>query len=179
MENIKIAGIVEIDLKVHSDSRGYFMETYQLLRHAQAGITGPFVQDNISMSFCGVLRGLHYQINHPQGKLVTVLQGKVFDVVVDLRQSSATFGHWMGITLSADNGKQLWVPPGFAHGFLALEDNTLFSYKCTDYYHPTAERTLLWNDPEIGIVWPLDGKAPVISEKDARGTLFADAEVYR
>jgi dTDP-4-dehydrorhamnose 3,5-epimerase len=178
MENMKFADISVFDIKKFSDSRGYFMETFQQKRYVQAGITDPFVQDNISMSSCGVLRGLHYQISHPQGKLVTVLQGRVFDVVVDLRKSSPTFGQWMGITLSADNGKQLWIPPGFAHGFLVEEDNTLFSYKCTEFYHPAAERTLLWNDPTIDINWPLSRVAPVISAKDAMGTLFVDAEVY-
>ncbi|MDP2105654.1 MAG: dTDP-4-dehydrorhamnose 3,5-epimerase, partial [Desulfobulbaceae bacterium] len=138
-----------------------------------------FVQDNHSRSSQGILRGLHYQIKHPQGKLVRVISGEVFDVAVDIRKNSPTFGQWVGETLSADNRKMLWVPPGFAHGFYVMSESAEFLYKCTDFYTPPHERTILWNDPALGINWPLvNGAAPVLSTKDAEGVLFTEAEIY-
>ena len=178
MKTLKLSGMLLFDLKKYKDDRGFFLETYQRVRYSEAGISETFVQDNLSMSSRGVLRGLHYQIENPQGKLVTVLQGSVYDVVVDLRKDSSTFGEWLGIELSSENGKQLFVPLGFAHGFLSLEDNTLFSYKCTDFYNPLSERTLLWNDPTINIDWPIKGIDPVVSAKDKDGKLLSELEVY-
>ena len=154
----------------HRDARGHFLETFHADRYAQAGIPGPFVQDNLSLSQRGVLRGLHYQWPRPQGKLVFVLQGEIFDVAVDIRRQSPTFGRWVGVTLSADNHQQLWIPPGFAHGFCVTGDCALVTYKCTDYYAPECERAIRWDDAEIGIVWPVS--APMVSGKDAAaGTL--------
>lgn len=160
-----------------SDDRGFFLETWNARTLATAGIDAAFVQDNQSCSRRGVLRGLHYQICHPQGKLVRVVTGEVFDVSVDLRRHSPTFGRWVGVTLSEDNRRMLWIPPGFAHGFFVLSGRADFLYKTTDYYHPECERTLLWNDPAIGIEWPLDGP-PVLSARDAQGARLADAELY-
>jgi dTDP-4-dehydrorhamnose 3,5-epimerase len=144
---------------------------------AQVGITGEFVQDNHSRSAKNVLRGMHYQLEKPQGKLVRVAEGEVFDVVVDLRRKSATFGKWVGTRISGDNKKQLWIPPGFAHGFVVLSESADFLYKVTEYWSPTDEHSLLWNDPEVGIEWPMDG-TPVVSAKDAAGARFRDAAVY-
>ena len=149
-----IEGLYIIEPTVFGDSRGYFMETYNLRDMAEAGLDMTFVQDNQSMSIKGVLRGLHYQINHPQGKLVRVIKGRVFDVAVDLRQGSATYGKWFGVELSEENKKQFYISPGFAHGFLVLSDVAEFCYKCTDFYHPEDEGGLAWNDPTIGIEWP-------------------------
>lgn len=156
----------------HRDARGHFLETFHADRYAQAGIPGPFVQDNLSFSQRGVLRGLHYQWPRPQGKLVYVLQGQVFDVAVDIRRDSPTFGRWVGVTLSAENHHQLWIPPGFAHGFCVTGETALVTYKCTDYYRPENEHAIRWDDPDIGIKWPID--APTVSNKDAAaGSLSA------
>src|SRR5581483_8289533 len=163
----EIPGLLIIEPKVFGDARGFFIETWNRKRYAEAGLDLDFVQDNISFSRRGILRGLHYQNPNPQGKLLQVLQGEVFDVAVDLRRSSPTFGRWHGLTLSAENKRQFYIPPGFAHGFLVTSDSALFHYKCTAFYSPADELTLLWNDPEIGIRWPMD--APQLSEKDAKG----------
>ncbi|NCC07442.1 MAG: dTDP-4-dehydrorhamnose 3,5-epimerase [Clostridia bacterium] len=161
-----IDGVIIIEPTVFGDSRGYFMETYQNEEFAAAGIKGPFVQDNQSKSTKGVLRGLHFQKEHTQGKLVRVISGEVFDVAVDCRPNSKTFGKWVGVTLSAENKNQFYIPEGFAHGFLVLSDEAEFTYKCTDYYTPSAEGGVKWDDPEIGIVWPsIDGEIK-LSEKD-------------
>jgi dTDP-4-dehydrorhamnose 3,5-epimerase len=174
-----LPGVVVVVPKVFEDERGFFMETWQAKKFAEAGIEAEFVQENFSRSVYGTLRGLHYQIRQPQGKLVRVVQGKVFDVAVDLRKSSSTFGRWFGETLSAENRRQLWVPPGFAHGFLVLSEIAEFEYKCTEYYAPEHERSIRWDDPKIGIEWPLaDGQQPVLSAKDEDGVGLASAEVY-
>ena len=167
-----------VEPKVFGDDRGFFFESWSGRTFAEAGIDADFVQDNHSRSAKGVLRGLHYQIRQAQGKLVRVTAGRVFDVVVDIRRSSPRFGQWTGVELTADNKRQLWVPPGFAHGFLSLEDGTDFLYKCTDYYAPEHDRAILWSDPAIGIEWPLDGIEPTISAKDAAAPLLEDAEVF-
>ena len=163
----EIEGLAIIQPTVHGDDRGYFMETYNQKDMQDAGLAMTFVQDNQSMSVKGVLRGLHYQINHPQGKLVRVIWGQVFDVAVDLRKNSPTFGAWHGEILSAENQKQFYIPEGFAHGFYVLSDTAEFVYKCTDFYHPGDEGGLRWNDPAIGVNWPLlPGITPILSEKD-------------
>lgn len=163
----KLPGVLIVEPKVFGDERGFFMESWNGARYEEAGIPGAelsFVQDNLSYSARGVLRGLHFQNPRPQGKLVSVLQGEVFDVAVDIRVGSPTFGEWTGATLSADNRRQLYIPPDFAHGFLVTGEAALFHYKCTDYYAPDAEGTVLWNDPEIGIEWPVE--SPTLSGKD-------------
>ncbi len=167
-----------IEPRVFGDDRGFFFESWNARALAAAGIDAAFVQDNHSRSRRGVLRGLHYQIEHAQGKLVRCVVGEVFDVAVDLRRSKATFGRAIGVTLSAENRQMLWVPPGFAHGFVVLSESADFLYKTTDYWHPEHERTLLWNDPALGIEWPLTGP-PVLNAKDAAGTPLASAEAYR
>jgi dTDP-4-dehydrorhamnose 3,5-epimerase len=166
-----------IEPKVFGDDRGFFLESWNARTFAEAGIDGAFVQDNHSRSSAGVLRGLHYQLVRPQGKLVRVVSGRAFDVAVDIRRSSPSFGRWVGFELSALNKHMLWIPPGFAHGFLALEDGTDFLYKCTDYYAPEHDRSILWSDPRIGIEWPLDGAAPSLSTKDSAAPLLAEAEL--
>jgi len=166
-----------VEPKVFGDDRGFFFESWNRRALAAAGIDVDFVQDNHSRSRRGVLRGLHYQVEHAQGKLVRCAIGAVFDVVVDLRRSSPTFGRALGMTLSAENRRMLWVPPGFAHGFLVVSESADFLYKTTDYWYPQHERTLLWNDPALRIDWPLDG-APTLAAKDAAGTPFAAAELY-
>ena len=173
-----IAEVLVIEPAVFGDARGAFFESWNRRAFSKlAGRDVDFVQDNHSVSARGVLRGLHYQVRRPQGKLVRVVAGEVFDVVVDLRRSSPTFGRWVGETLSAQNRRMMWVPEGFAHGFLVLSDLAEFLYKTTDYYAPEHERTLLWNDPAIGVTWPLDG-APVLKPKDAAGTPLASAETF-
>jgi dTDP-4-dehydrorhamnose 3,5-epimerase len=173
-----IPDVLILEPKVFGDARGFFYESFNARDFAQAtGLNVQFVQDNHSKSAQGVLRGLHYQIQHPQGKLVRVTQGEVFDVVVDLRRSSATFGQWVGAHLSADNHRQLWVPPGFAHGFVVLSQSAEFLYKTTDYWYPEHERSLLWNDPELRIDWPLEGP-PQLAAKDVAGKLLRNAEVF-
>ena len=178
-KNTSIPDVILIEPKVLSDERGFFLETYQAKVYADAGITAKFVQDNQSGSGQGTLRGLHYQIKQAQGKLVRVLVGEVFDVAVDLRRSSATFGKWVGTYLSSENKHQVWIPTGFAHGFYVVGEWGEVLYKASDYYAPQWERTLLWNDPTLNIEWPLiDGKAPIISEKDAQGLPLSQAELY-
>jgi len=167
-----------IEPRVFGDDRGFFMETWNVTSFAAAGLDCQFVQDNHSRSSAGVLRGLHYQLTQPQGKLVRVTAGRVFDVAVDLRRSSPTFGNWVGVELSSENKKMLWVPPGFAHGFVTLEDDTDFLYKCTNFYAPKDERCIQWNDPEIAIEWPLGGITPILSAKDHAGLPLTQAEVY-
>jgi dTDP-4-dehydrorhamnose 3,5-epimerase len=163
---------------VFGDERGFFMESFNARAFAdKAGVTKAFVQDNHSKSARNVLRGLHYQICQPQGKLVRVVQGEVFDVAVDLRKSSATFGQWVGAHLSAENKRQMWVPEGFAHGFVVLSETAEFLYKTTDYYAPEHERCIAWNDPDLAIAWPLSGM-PSLSAKDVQGKRFAEAEVF-
>ncbi len=167
--------VIIIEPDVYSDDRGYFMETYNKKKFAQGGVHAVFVQDNRSMSAKGILRGLHYQIKQPQGKLLTVLKGRVFDVCVDIRKSSPNFGNWFGITLSSEEKKLVYIPPDFAHGFCVLTEAAEFFYKCTDFYAPAYERTIRWDDPDIGIDWPI--KDPVLSEKDAAGANLKDAEL--
>ena len=173
-----IPEVIIIEPNVYGDDRGFFYESFNARAFAeQSGLSVDFVQDNHSKSAKGVLRGLHYQIQQPQGKLVRVVAGEVFDVAVDIRKQSPTFGKWVGVILSAENKRQLWVPPGFAHGFLVTSDSAEFLYKTTDYYAPEFERSILWNDPAIGIEWPWDGE-PMLSNKDKVGKLLADAEVF-
>lgn len=167
-----LANCVIIEPKVYGDDRGFFLETFQAERYASAGITLPFVQDNHSRSSKGVLRGLHFQKTKPQGKLVRVVRGEVYDVAVDIRLGSPTYGRWEAVVLSADNKKQFWVPPGFAHGFVVISDSADFEYKCTDYYDPSDEGSLLWSDPDLNIPWPID--KPILSEKDAQASLLAN-----
>lgn len=171
--------LILIEPRVFGDSRGFFMETFQARLFAEAGIPTNFVQDNQSGSKCGILRGLHYQVQQAQGKLVRVVVGAVYDVAVDLRGKSPTFGQWFGIELSAENKRQLWVPAGFAHGFYVLSDWAELAYKATDYYAPQHERSILWNDPQLAIHWPLlDGQPPILSAKDIEGKRFSEAEIY-
>lgn len=173
-----IPEVLVLEPKVFGDERGFFMESFNQKAFQQAtGLDVAFVQDNHSRSARGVLRGLHYQLQQPQGKLVRVVRGRVFDVAVDVRKSSPTFGRWVGTELGEDNHRQFWVPAGFAHGFLVLSESADFLYKTTDYYAPEHERCIAWNDPAIGIEWPLAG-APMVSGKDARGVLLQDAEVF-
>jgi dTDP-4-dehydrorhamnose 3,5-epimerase len=175
----RIPEVVVIEPQLFGDHRGFFMETWQQRAFAEAGIDQTFVQDNHSRSSQGILRGLHYQIQQPQGKLVRVISGEVFDVAVDIRNGSPTFGQWVGERLSAANRLMLWVPPGFAHGFYVISPEAEFLYKCTDFYAPAHERAILWNDPTLAIDWPLvGGAAPVLSAKDAAAVPFRDAEVY-
>src|ERR1035437_1538399 len=170
--------VLILEPKVFGDARGFFFESFNARDFVQCtGLDVQFVQDNHSKSAKDVLRGLHYQIEHPQGKLVRVTQGEVFDVAVDLRRSSPNFGRWAGVLLSADNKRQLWVPPGFAHGFVVLSDTAEFLYKTTDYYHPEHERCLLWSDPAIGVQWPI-GIPPLLAAKDALGKTLALANAF-
>lgn len=176
-----IEGVTIVDVKSYGDDRGYFMETYKQPDFVAGGIDVDFVQDNQSSSTKGVLRGLHFQINHPQSKLVRVVSGEVFDVAVDLRPGSATYGKWEGVVLSAENKRQFFIPRGFAHGFLVLSDTAEFCYKCDDIYHPNDEGGLMWNDPEIGIVWPamqgdevFDESKIILSDKDKVHPAFSD-----
>lgn len=172
-----IPGVLLFEPRVFGDARGYFMETYQQQRYADAGLDVKLVQDNLSFSGKGVLRGLHCQNPYPQGKLVSVLQGEVFDVAVDIRHGSPTFGKWHGEYLSAENKRQLWVPPGFAHGFCVTSDTALFTYKCSEYYHPETELSIRWDDPDIGIEWPIT--AVELAEKDRQAALLKDIDIDR
>lgn len=173
---LRIPDVILVEPKVFGDSRGFFYESYNERAFAEAtGVAARFVQDNHSRSRRGVLRGLHYQVRQPQGKLVRVVRGAVFDVAVDVRRGSATFGQWVGAELSEENQRQLWVPEGFAHGFLVLSEFADFLYKTTDYYAPEHERCISWNDPAIGIAWPLQGE-PVLSAKDSQGVMLSQAE---
>lgn len=172
----ELPGVILVEPKVFADERGFFMETYHQPRFAAAGIDLPFVQDNHSRSRRGVLRGLHYQLGHPQGKLVRAVQGEIFDVAVDARRSSPTFGKWVGVLLSDANRRQLWVPPGFAHGFCVVSETAEVLYKTTDVYHPEDERTVIWNDPDIGVAWPVTD--PIVSGKDQLGKRLSEAECF-
>ena len=172
----KLDGCVIIEPKVFGDERGFFLETFQAERYiSEAGITLPFVQDNHSRSSKSVLRGLHFQKTKPQGKLVRVVRGQVYDVAVDIRKGSPTYGQWEGLILSEENKTQLWVPPGFAHGFVVLSDIADFEYKCTDYYDPSDEGSILWNDSDLDIPWPIDN--PILSNKDASADRLADIDL--
>jgi len=174
-----LPGVLLIQPEVFRDERGFFLETYTRSRFAEAGIGPDFLQDNHSGSHQGALRGLHYQIRCAQGKLIHVIRGEIFDFAVDLRESSLSFGQWVGTELKAEDHTQLWVPPGFAHGFYVLSDWADVLYKVTDYYAPDWERTLLWSDPKVGIDWPLlDGMPPILSPKDAMGKTIDDAELF-
>lgn len=173
-----LEGLLVLEPRVFGDDRGFFFESFNARRFAElTGVTLPFVQDNHSRSARNVLRGLHYQIQQAQGKLVRVTEGAVYDVTVDLRKSSPTFGQSYGVELSAENKRQLWIPPGFAHGFVVTSDNAEFLYKTTDYWAPEFERSLLWNDPALNIVWPLDGE-PLLSAKDKLGAKLVDADTF-
>lgn len=174
---LAIPDVLLIEPKVFGDARGFFLETWQARDYAAAGIDLRFVQDNHSRSGRGILRGLHYQLVKPQGKLVRVVTGEVFDVAVDMRRHSPSFGRWVGARLSEDNKHQLWVPPGFAHGFYVLSDSADFIYKCTEFYSPQDERSLRWNDPDLAIDWPTSGE-PLLAKKDAEAPFFRDAEAY-
>jgi dTDP-4-dehydrorhamnose 3,5-epimerase len=173
-----IPDVILIEPKVFADERGFFLESYQKQRFAEAGIPFDFVQDNHSKSQQGVLRGLHYQVQQTQGKLVRVVAGEIFDVAVDIRKSSPTFGKWIGDYLSVDNKKMLWVPAGFAHGFYVTSPSAEVQYKTTDYYAPQWERTIAWNDPAINIAWPIHGITPTLSPKDEAGKSLAQADVF-
>jgi len=174
-----IPDVVLIEPEVIGDRRGFFLEAYNKKKFIQGGIPGSFIQDNHSGSQQGTLRGLHYQIRHTQGKLIRVVIGEIFDVAVDLRKSSATFGQWIGTILSGENKRQLWIPKGFAHGFYVLSDWAEVLYKVTDIYAPEWDRTLFWNDPEINIDWPLlEGHSPLLSEKDKQGKFLREAELF-
>jgi len=173
-----IPDVLIIEPKVFGDARGFFFESFNQKAFNEAtGLNETFVQDNHSRSAKGVLRGLHYQIQHPQGKLVRVTQGEVFDVAVDLRRGSPHFGQWVGVVLSADNKRQLWIPPGFAHGFVVTSESAEFLYKTTDYWYPEHERSLLWKDPSVGVEWPISGD-PQLAAKDAAGKTLQEAEVF-
>lgn len=175
----KIPDVVLVQPKIFEDPRGFFMETYREDRFSAGGIPQRFVQENHSCSQKGVLRGLHYQLRNTQGKLVRAISGEIYDVAVDIRRSSPTFGEWVGIILSAESRQQLWVPTGFAHGFYVLSDSAEVIYKVTDYYAPEWERNILWNDPKIGIEWPLHGNSfPILSKKDVEGNSLEDAELF-
>jgi dTDP-4-dehydrorhamnose 3,5-epimerase len=167
--------VLLIEPKVHGDSRGFFAETFQARRYAEAGVPGPFVQDNLSRSVRGTLRGLHFQEPKPQGKLVQVLRGTVWDVAVDVRRGSPRFGRWVAVELSESAPRQLWIPPGFAHGFCVLSESADFFYKCTELYSPECERSVAWNDPAIGLPWPV--KEPLLSAKDRDAPRLGDAPV--
>ena len=173
----RIPDVFTIEPLVYEDERGFFLESYNQRGFEKVGITKEFVQDNHSHSVLNVLRGLHYQIRQPQGKLVRVIAGEIFDVAVDIRKHSPSFGRWVGTTLAATHSRMLWIPEGFAHGFLALSENTEVLYKTTDYYRPDAERTIMWNDPDIGIDWPIN-REPILSVKDDAGIQLRDAEVF-
>lgn len=175
----KLAGVKILEPAIYGDERGFFMETWQQKKFDELVCTSQFVQDNHSKSAKGILRGLHYQTENTQGKLVRVVAGEVYDVAVDIRKSSSTFGQWIGVYLSAENKRQLWVPEGFAHGFLVTSDSAEFVYKCTDYYNPEHEHTILWNDPTLMIDWPMEeNNAPILSEKDKNGKTFIDAAYF-
>lgn len=171
-----LEGVLLIKPKIWGDARGFFVETWQDVRYREAGIPGPFIQDNHSRSRGGIVRGLHFQREYPQGKLVSVSYGRVFDVAVDIRKGSPTFGRWYGVELTGDNQHQLWIPPGLAHGYAVLGEEAGFHYKCTEYYHPEDEGCIRWDDPELGIEWPVAD--PVLSGKDAAAPLFKDAKLW-
>jgi dTDP-4-dehydrorhamnose 3,5-epimerase len=172
-----LTGVLRLRPRVFGDQRGFFLESWNAETMRAAGLDIAFVQDNHSRSAKGVLRGLHHQLTRPQGKLVRVARGAVYDVAIDIRRSSPQFGQWFGTILSDENAEMLWIPPGFAHGFLTLSDTADFQYKCTTHYDPASERSIAWNDPEIGIDWPLQGLTPSLSPKDAAAPPLASAEV--
>ena len=172
-----LPGVLVLEPRVFRDARGFFLESFNENAMANAGIRERFVQDNHSYSARNILRGLHYQVGHAQGKLVRVVAGEIFDVAVDLRRSSPTFGKWDGVVLSGDNFRTLWIPAGLAHGFRVLSDSAHVLYKATDFYHPECERTLAWNDPEVNVDWQVD-TPPTVSDKDAKGVSFRDAEKF-
>jgi len=175
----EIPEIILLEPEIFCDDRGFFVETYQAIRFAEGGIPANFVQDNVSGSHRGILRGLHYQIQHPQAKLIRVTSGEIFDVAVDIRRSSPTFGKWSGIHISSQNKHQIYIPPGFAHGFYVLSEWSEVFYKASDYYNPQWERTLIWNDKELGIQWPLSGDdPPCLSAKDAQGLPLSQADLF-
>ncbi|MDP6651937.1 MAG: dTDP-4-dehydrorhamnose 3,5-epimerase [Gammaproteobacteria bacterium] len=174
-----IPDVLLLKSTVHGDDRGYFMETWRNSVFEDQGLDINFVQDNQSKSSCGTLRGLHYQLEFPQGKLVRVVSGEVFDVAVDLRKDSPTFSKWVGTMLSAENKKQLWVPPGFAHGFYVISESAELLYKCTEYYHPEDEYSLLWSDETLAINWPLLDSTPLLSDKDRHAKLLSEAPIYQ
>ena len=180
VQTLEIPGLLLIEPRVFGDDRGLFLESYSEARYREAGVAGTFVQDNRSRSKRGVLRGLHFQVERPQGKLISVLRGRIYDVVVDLRRSSPAYGRWLGVDLGGDAGKddfrQLYVPPGLAHGFCALDEDVEVQYKCTDYYSPQHERTILWNDARLAIGWPVD--EPIVSAKDRQGLTFDEASHF-
>lgn len=178
IEETAIHGVVILTPEVYRDSRGAFMETWNLRSMSEAGLPATWLQDNFSLSRKNVLRGIHYQVTQPQGKLVRVTHGAVLDVAVDLRRSSPTFGKHVAVELDGESGRMLWIPAGFGHGFLVLSDIAGFAYKVTDYYSPAGERTLLWNDPELAIPWPVAANQVIVSEKDQRGTAFREAQVF-
>jgi dTDP-4-dehydrorhamnose 3,5-epimerase len=178
IEETMLPGVLVLTPKIYQDERGTFSESFNLQRMAEAGLPTAWVQDNFSTSRKNVLRGIHYQIERPQGKLVRVTHGAVLDVAVDLRRSSARFGQHVSIEISGENGKMVWIPEGFGHAFLVLSDVAGFAYKLTDYYSPAGERTILWNDPALGIKWPIAAGDVIVSEKDAKGKLLRDAEVF-
>lgn len=177
VERCDMEGLLVIRPAFFGDARGFFMETWQQRRYADAGLPETFVQDNVSFSRLDTLRGIHLQSPHPQGKLVSVLQGEVYDVAVDLRRGSPTFARWHGVSLSSDNHTQFYVPPGFGHAFVVRSETALFAYKCTELYHPVDELTIVWDDPDIGIRWPVE--APILSEKDRRGLRLRDVPPER
>lgn len=180
VEATRLPGVCLITPRVFGDERGFFLESWNAQTFRDAGLDVSFVQDNHSLSRRGILRGLHYQTRHTQGKLVRVTTGSVFDVAVDMRQDSPTLGQWVGVDLDADSKRMLWIPPGFAHGFYVTSDVAEFQYKCTDRYDPDSELSVAWDDPDLAINWPLeDGRAPSLSEKDARGLAFAEAPRLR
>lgn len=173
-----IPDVLLLEPAVHGDERGYFMETFRRSHFLERGIDFDFVQDNQSRSVQGTLRGLHYQREFPQGKLARALSGELFDVAVDIRKSSPTFGQWVGVVLSGQNKRQLWIPPGFAHGFYVISESAELSYKCTEYYHPEDDHSILWNDPDIGIEWPLIDVEPLLSGKDRQASTLASATLF-
>ncbi len=177
VEETELPGVILIEPRVFVDDRGFFKETYEKKRYSEAGVTVDFVQDNLSRSVRNTLRGMHFQLGHPQGKLVQALRGEIYDVAVDVRRDSPQFGRWTGVVLSEANHRQLYIPPGFAHGFCVLSETADLFYKCTDFYHREEERTLLWNDAAVGIDWPIQGE-PVLSEKDQQATPLAELECY-
>ncbi len=177
-EETALPGLLVITPRIFRDARGYFFENYNQRLMSEAGLPVKWVQDNFSFSKRNVMRGIHYQVTEPQGKLVRVTQGAVFDVAVDLRRSSPAFGKHVAVELSADNGRMFWIPAGFGHAFLVLSDFAGFAYKVTDYYSPGGERTIVWNDPDLAIPWPVSSEEAIVSEKDAAGVCFKDAEVF-
>jgi dTDP-4-dehydrorhamnose 3,5-epimerase len=177
-EETALPGVLVITPKIYADARGYFQETYNQRLMGEAGLPTVWVQDNFSFSKRNVLRGIHYQVTQPQGKLIRVTRGAVLDVAIDLRRSSSAFGKHAAVELSEENGQMLWIPAGIGHAFLVLSEVAGFAYKVTDYYSPAGERTIVWNDPDLAIPWPVAAEAAIVSEKDAAGTLFKDAEVF-